>query len=332
VDDIDRLSRYLDGALEPDEHEALEAALAGDAVLRSQLERLQAIDEELAATAATELPLGARARLDARLAPILRAVVDADTPRVAAAAPTTQEALGRRDELAARRSRRALPVAIGGVAAGLAVLAVGIVGIDRLLPQRGGDDSTTSLALDAVDDAADAGEEMAESAPEAAPEARSLLPELPVVLADDRRVTAEDLDLALAAAPLQQVTAAALAEPDAAALAEEARARLRVAGTADEDVAAMDGAESEVTAPALTTTDGRLLPPADVEVVQRCVAELLETGTAAIPVLVELLEVDRVPALQVGLVTVDPDTGAYTRAEVWTLERATCQVLRFAQS
>ncbi|MFU8839538.1 MAG: anti-sigma factor family protein [Nitriliruptoraceae bacterium] len=332
MDDTDRLSRYLDGALEPDEQQALEAALAGDAVLRAELARMRAIDEELATIAATELPPGARERLDTRLEPVLRAALDADTPRVAAAAPTTAEALGRRDALAGRRARRRLPVAIGGVAAGLAVLAVGVLGVERLLPQRGGDDSAASLALDAMDEAADDGEETAGSAPEAAPDARSLLPELPVVLADERQVTTEDLDLALAAAPLQQITAAALGDVEATALAEAAQARLGVGATSDADVAASQDTEREVQAPALTTADGREIPPPDLEVIQRCVAELLEAGTAAIPVLIELLEVDRVPALQIGLATLDPDAGTYTRAEVWTLERASCQVLRFAQS
>lgn len=335
MDDTDRLSSYLDGGLEPDEQLALEAELAGDAALRARLAELRRVDEELARVAASALPAGARERLDARLGPVVAEVLAAATP-VAAAAPTTSEALGRRDELAARRGWRRLPVAVGGIAAAVALLAVGVVGLDQLGPV-GGDDETATMALDAADDAAEDGAEMAELSPEAAPDARALLPELPVVVADGRQVRESDLDLALAAGPLHQVTSAALSGPEATELATRSQTRLLGPGEtpaeeADEPTEEAGDAAVADADPALTTTDGQLLDAADIAVVQRCVAELLEDDTAAIPVLVELLEVDGVAALQVGLVTPDPATGAYTRAEIWTLEQATCQVLRFAQS
>jgi hypothetical protein len=222
---------------------------------------------------------------------------------------------------------------------------VGLGGLERFGP-TGGDDDSASLALDAVDD----GAELAEMAPESAADGadtQALLPELPVVLDDDRRLEASSLDLTLGAAPLQQVAAAALSADDAQALATAAQRRLLGTPEAPADDAdrgpdiTTDTEESEDAGPAadgdgdlaaLTTPDGRRLGAEDVRDVRRCVAELLEAGTAAIPVLVELLEVDGVPAIQVGLVTPDATSGAYTRTEVWTLERASCQVLRFAQS
>jgi hypothetical protein len=343
VDDTDRLTSYLDGALDPEQEQALEAELAGDAVLRAQLAALRRVDAALALLPAAALPEGARRRLDARLAPAVDEVVTAEVP-ITAAAPTTAAAVGT-DELTRRRRLRRLTVAMGGVAAGLAVLVVGLDGLERFGP-TGGDDEVASLALD-TDDAAD-GAEMEEMAPESAAddaETRALLPEVPVVLDDGRRVEASGLDLTLDAAPLQQVAAAALSVDEGQALA--ATAQRRLLGTmempvaeadeeaqeeADEAAGAGTAADSGTGVPALTTPDGRLLEAADATDVRRCVAELLEAGTAAIPVLVELLEVDGIPAVQVGLVTPDAASGAYTRTEVWTLDRASCQPLRFAQS
>jgi anti-sigma factor RsiW len=335
VDDIDRLSSYLDGALEPDEQQALEAELAGDAALRSDLAALRRLDATLAESLAVELPPGARQRLDERLRPVVHQLVNEDVTLVAAAAPTTTEALDQRDDLAGRRARRRLPVAIGSVAAGLAILAAGVVGIDRFLGPMGGDDEAATMALDTVEEQAEQGEQ-AELA-EAMPEADGALPDLPVVVDEGRRVSEQDLDLALAAPALQQLTAAALDGPEAAQLADEVQARLLGAPASAADSAeSLDPPESAeedaASGPALTTPDGRLLATTDANDLRRCLAELLEVGNAAIPVQVELLEVDRVPAIQIGLVTPDPQTGAYTRAEVWTLQRASCQVLRFAQS
>ncbi|MFP4147901.1 MAG: anti-sigma factor family protein [Nitriliruptoraceae bacterium] len=340
MDDLDRLSSYLDGALDPDEQQALEAELAADRALRARLEALKQVDATLAAELAQELPEGARERLDERLGPVLRTVTTADAARTGA--PTTSEALDQPDELAARRARR-LPVAIGSVAAGLAILAAGVVGIDRLLPPLGGDEEA-SLAQDSAEERMELSEAAPEAAPETAPEADGSAPatltEVPVVLDDGRELSEQELDLALAAAPLREVTAAQLTGADAAALAERTQTALLGIGD-DADPAPEGGADAAAEedaagtaegAPALSTPDGRLLDPADTADVRRCLAELLEVGTAAIPVQVELLTVDGVASVQVALVTEDPATGAYTRAEVWTLQRVSCQVLRFSQS
>lgn len=333
MDDIDRLSSYLDGALEPDEQRALEAELAGDAALRADLEALRQLDATLSGSLATELPPGARQRLDERLRPVVRELVSEDVPLVAVAAPTTSEALDRRDELAGRRARRRLPVAIGSVAAGLAILGVGVIGIDRFVGPLGSDDEAASMALDTA-------QERTESA-EAMPEADLAVPDLPIVVDEGRQVSEEDLDLTLTAPALQQLTATALDGAAAEQLADEVQTRLlgdppAAAGSAESlgDEADTDAADTDaaMTGPALTTPDGQLLGSADAADVRRCMIELLEVGDAAIPVQVELLEVDGVPAVQIGLVTPDPGTGAYTRSEVWTLQRASCQVLRFAQS
>jgi hypothetical protein len=51
----------------------------------------------------------------------------------------------------------------------------------------------------------------------------------------------------------------------------------------------------------------------------------------AIPAYAELATFEDADAIVLGLVTPDPETGAFTRNEVWVLDRATCQLLRFAQ-
>jgi len=339
VDDTDRLSSYLDGALEPDELQALEAELAGDAALRAELEALRQVDAWLQADLAVELPPGARQRLDERLGPVLRAAVTEGTPPAAAAAPTPSPAQVRHDELAGRRARRRLPVAIGGVAAGLAVLAIGVVGIDRLLGPMGGEDESATMALDR--ESSEDRAELAEAMPEPEPPMPELagLPELPIVVDDGRRVSGQDLqDLPPDTSVLAQLTAAAIDGVQAERLAASAETRLfdGPPATDDRDESAGDGtgadAESAPPGPALTASDGRALSAEDTTAVRRCTAELPENPTVTIPVRIELLEVDGEPALEVGRVTADPATGAYTQVEVWTLERSSCQVLRVVRS
>ncbi|TVP67726.1 MAG: hypothetical protein EA340_10180, partial [Nitriliruptor sp.] len=91
-------------------------------------------------------------------------------------------------------------------------------------------------------------------------------------------------------------------------------------------------AEDRSVGSTIVTRDGRALGSEDAADLRRCLATLLKGGEQAIPTRVELLELDGTPAVSVGLVTLDPQSGAFTRIEVWTLERATCQVLRFDQA
>ncbi len=349
MDRIERLTSYLDGELDSDERRALEAELAEDATLRAELRALERSDEVLRSLPPTELPDGARERLDEALAPVLRSTVtgtEAETLRAVTQAPTTSEALGGTDELARRRERRrGLLPALAGVAAAAAVIAIGVTTIGPL-GQMGGDDAATEDSADsmAAMDTDAGGEESAEVEVAGAPE--------PVVIDDGRRLSEEDLDELLAADALREVASRGLDEEQGAALARDFQRQLFTGappGAPDlettEDDTADDGADesvegdgdvdagtAEAAPPLLTTRDGRTLSAEDAEAVTRCLTELLDSGQQAVPVTVELLEVDGVPVVSFGLVTLDPETSQFTRSEVWTLARSDCQVLRFTQS
>ncbi len=351
MDRIERLTSYLDRELDPDERRALEAELAGDAALRAELRELERSDEVLRSVPPTELPDGARERLDEALAPMLRSTVTGtgpETRRAVAQAPTTSEAMGGIDELARRRERRrGLLPALAGVAAAATVIAVGLTTIGPL-GQMDGDDAATEESADSMTamDSDTAGEESAEVETAGAPE--------PVVIDDGRRLSEEDLDELLAADALREITTLGLDEEQGAALARDFQQQL-LAGTPPRspDAEADDGADesaeddsdegadagtdadagtAELAPPLLLTRDGRPLAAEDAEAVTRCLGELLDSGQQAIPVTVELLEVDGVPAVSFGLVTLDPETSQFSRSEVWTLARSDCQPLRFAQS
>lgn len=357
MDETERLTSYLDGGLAADERRALEADLAADSALRARLQALRVADAALAEFPATEPPDGARQRLDARLAGVLEEVLTAapaapvplPTTGVASDAPTTAEATGVvPDELAARRRWRALP-ALTGVAAGLVLLAGGVIGLGQTGLLSGGDDQ---LASDSVD-----GDMSMEAAPAPAPEDAPPPDGLtaPVVIDEGRTTAADELDGLLDHPELQALAGRSLPADDGALLAarfqQQLLGELEGAGLADTGAdgpaTAEEQAEAETddeagqtpdraeAAPAdavLLTRDGQVLPPADAAAVRRCLAVLLEAGTQAIPTTIELLEVDGVPAIAYGLVTLDPETEAFTRSEVWTLERADCRVVRFTQS
>jgi anti-sigma factor RsiW len=360
VDETERLTSYLDGGLAADERRALEADLAGDSALRARLQALRAADGALGRLAAAELPDGARQRLDARLEGVLEEVLAADraapTPvstmaEVASDAPTTIEATGIvPDQLAARRRWRALP-ALTGVAAGLALLAGGVIGLGQTGLLSGSDDQ---VAADGVESDMST-EEALESAPQDALDAAAL-PDVPVVIDEGRTTTADDLDELLTNPDLQLLAGRSLSAEEGELLAVQLQQQLLgdVAGggpgaTADADDAGAeeeaeeegsdeaagpgsDAAERATVDAEITTRDGQTLPPEDAAAVRRCLGALLEAGEQAVPMTIELLRVDGVPAIAYGLVTLDPQTGAFTRTEVWTLERADCQVLRFTQS
>jgi anti-sigma factor RsiW len=350
LDDTERLTSYLDGELAADERRALEAELAGDHALRERLAALRTADRTLRAVGATELPPGARERLDDRLAGVLAEVLTTTSATAGPPLTATEQddaptpgAGGDRveDELALRRRRRVLP-AVTGVAAGLVLLAGGIVGLGQL--GLDSDDAGLAEGADAMMSADDAAE--LESLP-AAPELEALGP---IVVDDGRATSTAELEGGPVSPELEAAAAAALSAEDGAALADRFQQLLLgemapapsgpMAADEDEDAAEeaaedaaedADGADRSMET-TLVTRDGRTLNPEDAADLRACLATLLEGGEQAIPIRVELLEVDQVPAIGVGLLTPDPTTGAFTRMEVWTLERASCQVLRFEQS
>lgn len=348
MDEIERLTSFLDGALEADERRALEHELAGDADLRSRLAAVARVDAALDEVAPVTLPEGARARLDARLTDAITAVVtpaaeptaDPATAPVTllplpATAPTTAEATGRpTDELAARRWWHRTPV-LTGVAAALVLAVAGVAGVlgGLPLPSPGGDDAITADAMESVD--RDAGALSLAPTEESAEDAGQGPGGSPVVVDEERRVggtAVEELTAELLAQPeLTDLAAQGLDAEQGAVLAALAQAVLLGPG-ADDTVTAQGSAPEAVDEPVIVTRDGRILPETDAQDLRRCLVSLLDAGAAAVPTTLELLEVDGLSAVAIGVVTPDPTTGAFTRREVWLLERSGCQVLRFAQS
>ena len=314
---------------------------------------LERADRALEQLAPTPLPEGARQRLDARLQGAFDEVlstdqaVDADT---AAVAPTTAAASGRgTDELSRRRRsgrRRSLVPATAGVAAGLVLLAGGVVGLSQL--SLGGDDDAATLQTDQFDEMAD------DEGPEPSSVEESLAADLPVVIDEGRTAAEEDaprlLDdpqlLALAQRGLSMEDGATLAEDvqrrvlgvaevsgfDAAEEAEEAEeAEDGVAAAEDADQDRSEGPADAGMAP-LITRDGERLDAGVTEDLRRCLTQLLDPGEQAVPVAIEVVTLDGGDAAIFGLLTLDPDTGAFSRIEAWTLALDSCQVLRFDQS
>jgi negative regulator of sigma E activity len=348
--DTERLAAFLDGELDADEAAAVEAALAGDPRLRAELAAMRRADEALGSLPATELPSGfearLRSRLDAELADLLGTSERAATAGAGAEAPSVAAGT---DELAARRARRSrswVP-AFAGAAAAVAVIAGTMVGIGVL--GSGGDDASTADSDTAMTmEAFDGDETASDDAGEA------FLPgpgEAPTLVA-----TGEDLDEAgaddlLDAIELQAVAAQGFDEELGRGVGigwREALARFVSASTAtvpelesdDADTPDSEDAPAEDTAdagPSARAADGvRFLADGPVDddalaAAERCLDEVLAADADAIPAYLAVVTYEGDPAVVVGLVTLDPASGAYTRAEVWVLDRADCQVRRFAQ-
>jgi hypothetical protein len=343
VERADRLAAFLADELSADERQALEAELARDAGLRSELDAMRRGDAALAAVAPTALPDGARERL------------------LQALAPTWDEQLGAApddvDELAARRQardRRSWVTGLGGVAA--ALVAVAIIG--PAIGGRGGDDSDLAATMEA-DTASDGGQATAEDAP-----ATAFAPVGPTLLGSGRALDEETATELLAAGELEAVVAQGLSVDDARALGSswaQAFGALPIPGgtfgTLDEEgVPTEEGAPAGEGAPAdgttepdavdpgpdgsavgslspsaareLGTADLQLLGDVDEEAradVGRCLETLVAAGGVIVPALAELVTFGGEPAIAFGLVGVAPDD-TVTRREVWVLARETCEI------
>lgn len=306
MDRTERLAAYLAGDLTADEHAALEAELAGDPGLRAELEAIRRADEALARLSTPEPPAGFESRLRDRLAP----VVAAEVGQPAAAAPAHAA-----DELAARRPRwRRLP-ALAAAAAAVLTLVVGGVVLSEVLPAD--DDAPFTTADDAME-----AEPHVEDLDE--PQTLEAAPPGPVIVAEDRQLDDAVIAELLAGEEIGAIAARGLDSEPGAELASRFQQELGVATAPTPE-------EDTPTDPGLTTRDGEQLPAPAADDVARCLEELLEPGVAAIPAYVELGRVDDTEAVLFGLVTVDPQSEAFTRAEAWVVERATCQVVHFEQ-
>lgn len=354
----ERLTAYLAGELSADERGALEAELARDAQLRADLEAIRRADGALAAQPPTALPDGARDRLLAALEPTLTSELG---PR--------QDATVVRDELAVRRratARRSWVMALGGVAAALTAVAI----IGPTLGGVGGADQevASDMGSEAMLESEGGGEE-AGSAP-AAPVGPTLVGsgrvidedgaaellaagEVEAVVAQDLSPDdAETLGGAWAVAfgsgtesdsefGAMELEDASGGQDEAGDVAESAADPAADDGAAAEGEAGGDGAaevpytEDSRTSAAVPTAVADLQILGDVdraarEDVARCLAQVLEGATSAVPVLAELVTFEGEPAVAFALVTPDAD-GAITRREVWVLAREDCQTRYWQQ-
>lgn len=351
MEPAERLAAYLDGELDEPDRLALEAELARDAELRTQLAAMRRGDAALDRIGATPLPPGAEQRLWKRLEPVLderaderpAAATDGTAEQAAAttAGPRAGGTSGVEDELAARRRQRARRwPAVGTAAAALVGLAVVATAV---LPDRD----------EPGDVAADSEVSTLESAEAPATE------QLPGPVLRDRGRSVDgdeasqllDEDGAAAVRPL-------LTGGDQAAVAAAYAAALGVAEPGADEAAPMppapaddaapetDGTDDAADAPAPDTrTSDRqrtaVVPPAplraDGEVgdaarrdVARCLAVLLADEPQSVPVTAELAVLDGEEVVALTLVTSGPD-GPGSRTEAWVLERRGCEVRFFTQ-
>ncbi|MTV25298.1 hypothetical protein FTX61_07735 [Nitriliruptoraceae bacterium ZYF776] len=357
MDAAERLAAYLADELPADERTAVEAELARDARLRAQLAALRRADDALATLTPTELPTGARARLDAVLAREFDELLGASAP-----AEDDTEVV----PLAAKRAAR--PRWLPAAAAAAAALVV-VVGGVRLIGPGGAD----QMVADVGEEAADAGSEAsddeaatldapaadsfaAEEAEDGGDAATGALPG-PLLLAGDRELddtTARDLltdpdvlVLSDRALPFDEGAAVAGRYADGLGASDEVANRLFRAGRQldDADVPVDDGqvgptAEDEQTQPSrsesLTQTEVEVrreggASEADLAAVGACLDVLLAEGTA-IATYAELGTYEGEPAVAVVLVASDPADGdAFTGREVWVLGLERCQTRFYAR-
>lgn len=342
MDPVERLASYLADELDPDEHAAVEAALARDPGLRSQLADLRHADEALERLPGPTPPPGFDARLDARLdreltellGPAPRSETVAASAGATAADRIAADEATRRDELAARRDRRPLPrwVAVtSAAAAAVVVLAGGGVLLRGVVVSPDDDAALDAPALLESDDVAPL-DVPAEQAEDALPSPG----DGPVVVARDR-----DLDEEGLTALLEDRVAFALAEH---VLAPAAALRLRtpyldVYQVHDLERPAEEERRAEDTDAPVEAEDGEPVPlraegpvtEDDLDAVARCLTVIMAGSPDAIPVYAELAAYEGQAVVLAGLVTEDPATGAFTRRELWVLSRDGCEIQLITQ-
>lgn len=331
MDAAERIADYLSDDLAPDEREAFEAELARDAALRAQLDAVRRGDVALASIAPTALPDGfaerLRASLDAELAEVLAPTpTEERDPRVAA-----QAELGQRDDLAARRAARAVPRWVGGLAGAAAAALVVVAGIAGLNGLGSGADqeapeSATGEAFDAdggsmeiqeapVEEEAaedDAGESADTMGDEGAAAAMGRFAP-PVLVAQGRSLDDEQLDDVLMTPDLADLAAQRLSTSEGETLAAELADRWQAA--------AADGTGTAVRY-AGNPTD------ADREAVAECLTSADDAGRrTGIPAYAEIADYEGIPAVVLGLVTLDPSSDTWSVPEVQVLDRTTCDLL-----
>jgi hypothetical protein len=353
VDTPDRLAAYLADELDPADRAALDDELARDGQLRAALAAMRRADAALIALDPSSPDEGFDARMDAFVDGVL-----AELDELEPAGPG-HDPVGTPDGAAtsSQTNRTGWVVAVAA-----AVVLLAGVGLATWQPFSG-DDAADDAGAE-LSSADDAGGTATESTDEAMDGAGPMaLPLQPTIVDGARVLDDDDLDALLDEPVLRELAGAGLgrdqgtdvglelqrqlgqrapdAPDDSAALGDDA-AVMESDDAADTD--AEDAPEAEQEAPAedaevAPRPDDGLLSrsgePADAQLLadaQRCLGTLLEAGPTAIPVYLEGATVDGQRALVFGLVTIDPQDDGFTRREIWTLDRGTCQVLRFAQA
>jgi len=242
---------------------------------------------------------------------------------------------------------------------GVAAAAVVLAGSGVLLSSLGsfGGDDAAEMAEDAGRADATGSAEPESDASEESLQAEAFVTDGPVVVAEDRTIDDDDLDELLGGGELDAVASQRYDDDFGREVAGRFQSDLgarapRESGVADldrddsgGDGEGSDGAEDDAPqegstedgdvavsgVPELFTRDGAPLEPDATADVARCLEEVLSADPGAIPAYAELATYQDAEALVLGLVTLDPETGAFTRSELWVLDRATCQLLRFVQ-
>ncbi len=341
MDASERLAALLADELDAHERIALEAELARDPKLRAARDAMERADAHLDELGSPEPAAGFEQRLDDRVTTVLDELLGEaeQQPRTGSTAPgsSSEGFTARRRARASRRTQTMI---------GLAAAAVVLAGSGALLTSLGGDDSAEmaddSGAFSTTDEA-----ERDTAATDESADAEAFGAAGPVVVAQERTLDDDDLDELLAGGELEVVAAQRYDEDLGRDVAGRFQAELGVRApqdaAADQDLDHDDGALEDAPAPEsaeddtapvgpeLITRDGSPLPAADAADLVRCLDEVLAAGPGAIPAYAELATYQGEEALALGLVTLDPETAAFTRSELWVLDRATCQLLRFAQ-
>ncbi len=338
----DRLAAYLADELDPDDRRALDDELARDGRLRAELAAMRRADDALAGLSTPTPDDGFDARLDVFVDGVL-AELDAVTDATASEAELATQAV---PTAGAEPTRRATtdepaPGTTGTdrsrwvLAAAAAVILLAGVGVATLQPFGGDDGPSSGAELSSLGDQ-DASDEVATESDDGVASAEGVLalPLQPTIVDEQRDLDDEDLDRLLSDPTVTEVAAARLDRDTGTEFGLQLQRQLGQPAGDDTDSAAgdMDDAGTERDVDRLFTRAGEPVDETLLADTERCLRTLLEAGPTAIPAYVELATVEGQPALIYGLVTIDPQDDGFTRREIWTLERSSCQVLRFAQA